>query len=139
MAFSLEARVPFLDHELVELCLGLDYREKLRGGRLKGLLREAVADVLPPEVRDRRDKLGYPTPIARWLREGGPRVKELLFEGFARRGYLAPGALERAWEGLWAERGSPWELYRYLSAELWFRRFLEGDLEGPPPAANTDP
>jgi asparagine synthase (glutamine-hydrolysing) len=129
MAFSLEARVPFLDHELVELCLGLDYREKLRGGRLKGLLRDAVADVLPPAVRARRDKLGYPTPIGRWLREGGPAVKELLFDGFAKRGYLTPGAMEQAWRGLEAGSGSPWALYRYLSAELWLRRFLDGPLE----------
>jgi len=140
MAFSLEARVPFLDHELVELCLGLDYREKLRGGRLKGLLRDAVADVLPPAVRARRDKLGYPTPIGRWLREGGPEVKALLFEGFAPRGYLSPGAMERAWRELEAGSGSPWELYRYLSAELWLRRFLDGPLEAPPSASsNTHP
>lgn len=129
MAFSLEARVPFLDHELVELCLGLDYREKLPGGQLKGLLRRAVADVLPESVRNRRDKLGYPTPIGRWLRSAGDEVRELLFDGFEGRGYLNSGALAASWADLQAGRGSPWALYRYLSTELWLRRFLDGPLD----------
>ena len=134
MAFGIEARVPFLDHELVEFCLGLDFRQKLRGGQLKGLLREAVADVLPLSVRERRDKLGYPTPIGRWLREGGAEVRELLLGGFDERGYLEPGALARAWRGLEEGKGEPWPLFRYLSAELWLRRFIDA-----PPAAPLRP
>lgn len=134
MAFSLEARVPFLDHEVVELCLGLDFREKLRGGQLKGLLRQAVADLLPSSVLQRRDKLGYPTPIGRWLREGGGEVRELLLGGFEERGYLQPGAMARAWRQLESGAGQPWALFRYLSAELWLRRFIDA-----PPAAPLRP
>lgn len=131
MAFSLEARVPFLDHELVELALGIDYREKVRHGQLKGLLREAMADLLPAEVTRRRDKLGYPTPIGRWLREAGEEARDVLFSGFAERGYLRPGALERSWRELEAGAGTPWPLYRWLTTELWLRRFVDAPPDPP--------
>ncbi|MGE0710920.1 MAG: asparagine synthase (glutamine-hydrolyzing) [Planctomycetota bacterium] len=135
MAFSLEARVPFLDHRLVELVLGLDFHLLVRDGQLKGLLREAVRDRLPPEVAARRDKLGYPTPIGRWLLEARDEAREALFCGFAERGYLRPRALEQAWAELEAGRGSPWPLYRWLTTELWLARFIDRPPSPPEPVA----
>ena len=67
MAVSLEMRVPFLDHELVEYVLGLPAAEKRRGSRPKGLLIEACRDLLPASVYD-RPKRGFALPMKTWMR-----------------------------------------------------------------------
>jgi asparagine synthase (glutamine-hydrolysing) len=78
MAHSVEARVPFLDHRLVELAFGLPRQWKLRGGFNKVLLRDAMQNRIPESVRARRDKMGFPVPAARWMRSDlYPRLREL--------------------------------------------------------------
>ena len=67
MAVSLEMRVPFLDHELVEYVLGLPATEKKRYSGTKGLLVEACRDLLPPSVYD-RPKAGFVLPMTEWMR-----------------------------------------------------------------------
>ncbi len=68
MAFAVEGRMPFLDHRLVELMFSVEYGALFRLGTTKRVLRESFADLLPPVVRDRRDKIGFHTPLAAWLR-----------------------------------------------------------------------
>jgi asparagine synthase (glutamine-hydrolysing) len=68
MAVSVESRIPFLDYRLVELAASISPYDKMAGGNLKSLLREAVRDILPPTVAERRDKRGFPTPIGPWFR-----------------------------------------------------------------------
>ena len=135
MAFSIEARVPFLDWRVAELALSIDYREKVDGGLLKSVLRRAMADLLPAEVLARPDKLGYPTPIGRWLREGGPAVREALLDGFAPRGLVRAGDVERAWTAFERGGGDPWRLYRWLTTELWLARMIERPPSTRPPEA----
>ncbi|MBL8384238.1 MAG: asparagine synthase (glutamine-hydrolyzing), partial [Burkholderiales bacterium] len=67
MAHSIEARTPFLDHRLVELVLGLDSQVRTSRRDLKGLLRRAVADLLPAPLL-RAPKKGFVIPLALWLR-----------------------------------------------------------------------
>ena len=67
MATSLECRVPLLDHELVELAAQIPEQVKIRGGRLKHAMKAALADVLPPDILDRR-KRGFGTPMGAWLK-----------------------------------------------------------------------
>jgi asparagine synthase (glutamine-hydrolysing) len=91
MAVSLEVRVPFLDHELVEYVLGLPEAAKKRYPGQKGLLVEACRDLLPPSVY-RRPKAGFVLPMRVWML--GPLasfVEEGLREAVSRR--LVPGAL----------------------------------------------
>jgi asparagine synthase (glutamine-hydrolysing) len=66
MAVSLELRVPFLDHELVEYMIGLPAQEKQRFRRTKGLLVEACRDLLPRSVYD-RPKRGFALPMKSWM------------------------------------------------------------------------
>ena len=66
MANSIESRVPFLDHPLVEFAARMPDRLKLRGGTGKYILKQAVKDLLPPEIIHRK-KMGFPTPLRRWL------------------------------------------------------------------------
>jgi asparagine synthase (glutamine-hydrolysing) len=68
MAHSIEARVPFLDHRLVEFSLGLWDRHKIVGGDTKRVLRKAMKGRLPGKVAKRRDKLGFNTPEQSWFR-----------------------------------------------------------------------
>ena len=79
MAVSLEVRVPFLDHELVEFLLGLPAAEKDRPGLVKSLLIDATADLLPREIYARR-KMGFELPMPAWLR--GP-LREFALAGLA--------------------------------------------------------
>ncbi len=68
MAASIESRVPFLDHPLVEFTATLPERLKLRGRTTKYILREAMRDFLPAEILS-RGKMGFPVPVGRWFRE----------------------------------------------------------------------
>jgi asparagine synthase (glutamine-hydrolysing) len=69
MAHGIEIRAPFLDHRLVEYALSIPSSLRAAGGVTKRLLKEAVADLVPAEIR-RRPKSGFSTPIATWLRGG---------------------------------------------------------------------
>jgi asparagine synthase (glutamine-hydrolysing) len=128
MAHSLEARVPLLDHRLVELAFSLPGDELIRRGETKSILRRAVGDLLPPEVRQRRDKLGFVTPETRFLRGA---LGELAADVFAsqscrERGFVdAPAAVRRLERHRAGERQAGMELWRALNLELWAGRFLD--------------
>lgn len=129
MAHSLEARVPFLDYRLVELSLSLDGGRLLERGTTKAILRHALADLLPPAVAARTDKLGFVTPEALWLRGplGDLAADAFASQRFADRGFVDAAAarrrLERHRSG---ELEAGFELWRSLNLELWARAFLDG-------------
>ena len=78
MATSLECRVPLLDHELVELAARMPQEVKIRGGRLKHVMKEAVSDILPRAIIERK-KRGFGTPMGAWLKqELAPLMQDLL-------------------------------------------------------------
>jgi asparagine synthase (glutamine-hydrolysing) len=134
MAHSLEARVPFLDHRLVELLFSLGSEHLIRRGRTKMVLRRALADLLPPSVRDRVDKLGFETPESRWLRGAlGDFAAEVFYSrAFTDRGLVHARAAQRRLE--LHRRGKAMagsELWRALSLELWARAFLDGHRSRP--------
>ena len=96
MAASIESRVPFLDHHLVEFAARLPADRKLSGLSTKRILREAVQDVLPVEILE-RPKMGFPVPFGPWLQNGwGHVVRDVLLDRRARqRGIFEPAAVER--------------------------------------------
>ena len=128
MAHSLEARVPLLDHRLVELAFSLSGDELVRRGETKSVLRRALADLLPPAVARRRDKLGFVTPEARFLRGALGDLAADVFSShsFRERGFVDARAarrrLERHRSG---DVHAGMELWRALNLELWARRFLD--------------
>lgn len=80
MAFSIESRVPFLDHRLVEFCFSLNDEDRIHGVETKYLLRESMKGIIPDVVYARKDKKGFVTPGEnKWLR--GP-LKFLLDSPF---------------------------------------------------------
>ena len=132
MAFSIEARVPFLDWRLVVLGFRLAPEWKLRDGWTKWVLRQAMAGAVPDAIRWRRDKKAFATPQAEWLHGPlRPWVREILESRELRtRGWFDVTALSRAYD-TWIAGGPAIDaaLWPILSAELWARSL--SDLQVP--------
>lgn len=121
MAFGLEARVPFLDHELVELCARIPPSLKLRGLREKYVLRRALDGVLPDDIRWRR-KRPLTAPLGAWFRGSLPAFAEDLLSPSRLRasGYFEPAAIERLITEVRSGRGLDARLLlMVLGVELW--------------------
>lgn len=129
MAFSLESRVPLLDPRICQLAASMPPLVKYRGGASKAQLRKAMRFVLPDAILQRKDKMGFPVPLADWCAKGPVRefVRETLLSQRARqRGYLQADAVEN----LVATQGTyDRALWGLLSLELWMQTFLDGQVE----------
>jgi asparagine synthase (glutamine-hydrolysing) len=128
MAFHLEARTPFLDYRLVEFALAVPGTRKIRHGLAKAFFREEMQGLVPDPIINRRDKMGYPTPFARWLR--GPLregMHRFLNETVLPRGWYDRDTVERRWSDHQAGRHD-WsaEIGRWMTAEIWMRQVIEG-------------
>jgi asparagine synthase (glutamine-hydrolysing) len=129
MAASIESRVPFLDHPLVEFTARLPERLKLRGTTTKYILRQAMKDALPPEILSRR-KMGFPVPVGAWFRGAHRHVVQdcVLGERAAARGIFARDAVERiVREHDAGEIDHSERLWSLVNLELWHRIFLDGE------------
>ena len=129
MAASIESRVPFLDHPLVEFTARLPDRLKLRGTTTKYILRQAMKDALPPEILSRR-KMGFPVPVGSWFRGPYRHVIQdcVLGERAAGRGIFARHAVERiVREHDAGEIDHSERLWSLVNLELWHRIFLDGE------------
>jgi asparagine synthase (glutamine-hydrolysing) len=128
MAVSLECRVPLLDHELVELAAGIPEDIKIRGGRLKHVLKAALADLLPQDVLDRK-KRGFGTPMGAWLKgELAPLVRDMLStDAINARALFRPAAVARLIAEHDANRIDGTDrLLALLNLEIWARIYLDG-------------
>jgi len=127
MTHSLEVRAPFCDHRIVEESLRLSPRIKMPGGRLKGLLKTAFADVLPKEVLAHR-KQGFMIPLGDWLRRDlRPTLDDLLgVDAVRARGLFDVAAVEAMKrEHLSGARTHADRLWTLMMAELWMREYLD--------------
>jgi asparagine synthase (glutamine-hydrolysing) len=127
MANSLEARVPFLDHPLMEFVASLPSTLKVRGNITKYILKKTYADFLPKEILTRR-KMGFGVPVSRWFRK---ELKEYVFDILLdpqslKRGYFKKESVERLLsehlEGRYDHSSKIWAL---LFLEIWFRTFVD--------------
>ena len=127
MAASIESRVPFLDHKLVEFAASLPDAWKLSGLTTKRVLREAVKTVLAASILN-RPKLGFPVPLGSWLRGGwNAAASDVLLDGRSRRrGIIDPNSVERLLRDHAAGRVNGTDrLWSLLNLELWFRTFID--------------
>ncbi len=99
MSTSIEARVPFLDHELVDLTMDIPRELKVDGYKTKDLLKHALRGVIPDEIIDRK-KMGFAAPAAEWLREDfGIEAEGIILNSpLANNGPLNAAAIRRAFE-----------------------------------------
>ena len=128
MAASIESRVPFLDHHLVELVASMPEEWKLSGWTTKRVLREASRDLLPASVLN-RPKMGFPVPFSLWTRGAWhDTVRSVLLDRRARqRGVTDPRAVESLLDAHAAgERDAGEILWSLLNLELWYRTAIDG-------------
>jgi asparagine synthase (glutamine-hydrolysing) len=125
MAASLESRVPLLDHRIVDLMGSMTPAMKFKGGELKHVLKKAAKDLVPPKVRARKDKMGFPVPLHLWAR--GPArdfFHDILLSPTAKtRGLLNPRAVTQLMR---KEHAFGRRLWGMLNLELWLREFIDG-------------
>ena len=127
MAASIESRVPFLDHKLVEYAAGLPDQWKLNGWTTKRVLRESMKGLLPDSILN-RPKMGFPVPFAQWTRGAWNGVaRDVLLDRRSReRGLIDPRAVERLLSdhaGGRTEGGD--RIWSLLNLELWHRTFID--------------
>lgn len=127
MAFSVECRFPFLDYRLVEYALNLSYDYKTANGMTKYILREAMKDLLPTEVYNRRDKIGFAIPNASFNNQ---KVKEYFFElltglqdekiQFINKQKFIDEYFSKSVDG-----ELDWKFWKVVSVILWHNSFID--------------
>jgi asparagine synthase (glutamine-hydrolysing) len=132
MAHSLEVRPPFLDNELVDLVSTIPAGRRTRARDLKGLLRDAVAPVLPPALLT-APKKGFVIPLKLWMRnELRPLVDRLLSpERLARQGIFSPELYARhVLPHLESREDRTTRVWGLLMFQMWHMQFVESDIAG---------
>ncbi|PYV68044.1 MAG: asparagine synthase (glutamine-hydrolyzing) [Acidobacteria bacterium] len=127
MAVSLEARVPLLDHKLVEFAASLPSGLKLKGLTRKYLLKKVARRLLPADVIDRK-KEGFPTPLNTWFRKEARSFlrDNLSHSAVVRRGLFSPKYVNKLLDDHDSGRGDyAGLLWALVQVELWHRMFID--------------
>ncbi|MGH9936634.1 MAG: asparagine synthase (glutamine-hydrolyzing) [Blastocatellia bacterium] len=129
MAASLESRVPFLDHKLVEFATRLPEAMKLRGWTTKYVLRRAMRGVLPREILTRK-KMGFPVPVGSWFRGAFRWVIDdyVLSERALERGVFSPDYVRELVARHAAGENHAERLWMLVNFEIWQRRFFDNEM-----------
>jgi asparagine synthase (glutamine-hydrolysing) len=130
MAASVESRVPFLDHKLVEFTSSLPERLKLRGWTTKYVLRKAMKRVLPQAILS-RPKMGFPVPIGRWFRGQYRSIigEYVLSQRVLSRGVFQPDFVRSLVSRHDAGEDHSERLWALVNFEMWQRQFIDGEPE----------
>ena len=128
MAASIESRVPLLDHRIVEFMARIPPNIKFAGGRMKHLFKEAVRNTVPSQIFERKDKMGFPTPLTQWTKGVAREFvrNTLLSDRSRQRGLYNVPAIEAAIENGGEFGRVVWGL---LCLELWHRIYIDGDMK----------
>jgi asparagine synthase (glutamine-hydrolysing) len=138
MANSIEARVPFLDHQLVEMAMAMPSSEKIRDGIGKHVLKRAVSDLLPDEIVW-RPKQGFGAPVADWFRGelADDLARTLQSSSIHSLGYLNPQRMQEILEIHRSGRSDrSFQLWNLLNLCSWFDYWVAGEA-APEPAATS--
>ena len=126
MAFSIESRVPFLTLRLAELLLSLPEEYLISPkGETKSIFRAAMRGVVPDDVLDRKDKIGFATPERDWLMQMKDTVRQWLMEAESVP-FLNNDAILEAFDAIMAtEKAFSWQVWRWVNYCRWYRMFIE--------------
>lgn len=128
MAHGLESRVPLLDHRLIELAATIPADVKFRDGDMKHVFKKATAPILPEQIVNRTDKMGFPVPLSEWMRgEAREFVTDILSSDAARGRGLVDN--RKVVEGMATEEAFGRKIWGLLSLELWQRAFHDRSAE----------
>lgn len=122
MAHGLESRVPLLDHPLVEFAATIPADVKFKSGNMKHMIKTEYAHDLPPEILNRRDKMGFPVPLKEWFDGELRSFVEEIFQGMAEkhRPYMNAKAVLA---NLGKEARFSRKTWGLLGLELWHQEF----------------
>jgi asparagine synthase (glutamine-hydrolysing) len=129
MAFSIETRVPFLDHKLVEYAMTLPSEDIISHCYTKYVLRKAMEDALPEEIVYRKDKVGFETPESEWLKD--EKIKNLVesilnSESFEKRKYWDAEKVREMWRAhLSGKEDNSLHIWKLVFLEIWLRMFID--------------
>jgi len=123
MSVSLESRVPFLDHRIVEFAAAVPIKKKIKDFKAKNLLKETVKDLLPREIYNRTDKMGFNTPFEIWMKKD---LRDFLFDNIV--------VSKKKGRGIWKtekidkllkSKKKSYIIWNILCLELWFQNFID--------------
>jgi len=125
MGVSLESRVPLLDHRVAELAASIPPTIKFKGGSLKYIFKRAIKNIVPKEIINRKDKMGFPVPLSEWYNKQLKNFLKdvLLDESVKRRGIFKVKNIEKE---LFVERKYGRKIWGLLCLEMWFKIFVDG-------------
>jgi asparagine synthase (glutamine-hydrolysing) len=128
MAFSIEARVPFLDYRFVEYIFSLPPNQKIKNGMTKPVLRNAMKGILPEKVRIRTDKMGFVTTESIWFRTVlKDRIVEIIeSKEFKDMGYFNVQEVKREFDRFSrGEQDDSFTIWRWVNIVLWWKKFIK--------------
>ncbi len=128
MATSIEARVPFLDHRMVEYSMTIPTKYKIRGGEPKYILKKAVEGILPRNIIYRK-KQGFAAPVSEWLRKewSGFAEDAILGSRLMQRGHFNREYIKATFENhRRGMRDEGMQLWALLNLTLWYDSWIEG-------------
>ncbi len=128
MAASIESRVPFLDHKLVEFAARLPVKMKLKGLTTKYILRQAMRNQLPKEILTRK-KMGFPVPVGAWLRGAFRHIVDdyVLSPRALQRGIFNADYVQNVVARHMSGENHDERLWALINFEIWQRRFIDGE------------
>jgi len=128
MRWSIETRVPFLDYNLVETAMSIPTREKIQQGKTKIIFKEAVKDLIPGMILNRKDKIGFETPVDEFFRD--PQIAAycttiFFSEQFKSRPYWNGDEVKKQYNRHLEGKSNMGDtLWKWINLEIWLREFF---------------
>jgi asparagine synthase (glutamine-hydrolysing) len=129
MAFSIESRVPFLDHRIAEFIFSLPINQRIKNGWTKYVLRNAMKGIIPEKIRKRRSKIGFATPEVEWMRSLKKDIRNVFVsKKFGNRKYFNQKEILKKFDEFCEVKSDDYAsvFWRILNLEIWFRVFFDG-------------
>ena len=124
MAASIESRVPLLDRRIIDLISKMPASMKFKGGELKYLLKKTVKNIMPPEIMNRKDKMGFPVPLHIWSKN---KSKDFIMDILLSQKTKERNILDTKYIETLINSEQPFSrgLWGLISLELWFQQFID--------------
>jgi asparagine synthase (glutamine-hydrolysing) len=124
MASSIESRVPLLDRRIVDLVASIPPKMKFAGGEMKYILKKTIGKYLPPEIINRKDKMGFPVPLHLWAKnEAREFIHDTLLSGSSKARKIYN--YKKLQNLIDSERPFGRQIWGTICLELWFQTFID--------------
>ena len=124
MSNSIEARVPFLDHRLVEFCQSLNVEYLEKGGERKRILRQGLKELLPKKIKERKDKKGFVTPEEKWVKSHPKLFRKKLIDSIDKSfGIINPKILDHFDRIISGDIPFDYSYWRFTVFSEWLNKF----------------